>query len=62
MVEKMTSTTKTSACVSGVARAGVAFLSVGASCIEMAPMSATSTLIHICNSQITCNNNLNSGY
>ena len=51
-IDELTSARKSIALVSSVARAGVTPLGVVASCIVMTPMSATSTFIHICNSEV----------
>ena len=49
-VPALTCTRKSIPCVSSVARAGVTPISVVASCINMAAISAFTALIHICSS------------
>ena len=44
---------KSIACVSSVARAGVTPISVAACCTRMTAISTSSTLIHICSSEVT---------
>ena len=48
----LTSTRKSIACVSSVARAGVTSFSVVTSCIIMTDISVFSTFIHICSSNL----------
>ena len=52
-IDVLTCARNSIACVSRVARAGVTPTSVVTSCIAMTPISATSTFIHICSSQVT---------
>ena len=52
-IAALTCARKSIALVSNVARASITPLSVVASCMRMTVMSASSTLIHICSSEVT---------
>ena len=49
-ISELTSTRKSTACISSVAKAGITPFSVVATCIIMTDISASSAFIHICSS------------